>query len=190
MGHFCCKNGASSQLWIHCETFFQILHNERGQQVDENDFNNIFQKNFVWGKWTILGPKMAHPHNSRSFVRYFKILLNERGWWIHENCISCFLRRNFIWGNLISLGHFLWFDWAWLKRMSVPKWNNVDNIFPQGEFTVKGFAPTPCSILSCKMIVAYHHKFFHFFCKIFSRRRLYHLLWICLLKGLMNMTRH
>ena len=30
----------------------------------------IFQKKkFVWGnKWTILGPKMAHPHNSGSAV--------------------------------------------------------------------------------------------------------------------------
>ena len=47
---------------------FSVLHNERGQQVDENDINNFFQKTF-WSKWTILGPKMVHIHNSRSAVR-------------------------------------------------------------------------------------------------------------------------
>ena len=26
---------------------------------------------FVWSKWTILGPKMVHPHNSGSAVRIF-----------------------------------------------------------------------------------------------------------------------
>ena len=35
----------------------------------------IFQKK-KWGgggggEWTILGPKMAHPHNSRSIVKFF-----------------------------------------------------------------------------------------------------------------------
>ena len=33
----------------------------------------IFQEKFVWGKWTILGPKMVHPDNSGLAVR---ILLN------------------------------------------------------------------------------------------------------------------
>ena len=47
---------------------FSVLHNERGQQVDENDINNFFQKTF-WSKWTILGPKMVYIHNSRSAVR-------------------------------------------------------------------------------------------------------------------------
>ena len=31
----------------------------------------IFEKKLVWGKWTILGPKMAHPHNFGSAVRIF-----------------------------------------------------------------------------------------------------------------------
>ena len=44
----------------------------------------IFQKKIVWGKWSILDPKMAHPHNSGTFLkfcrmkganRYMKILL-------------------------------------------------------------------------------------------------------------------
>ena len=37
--------------------FFEILHNERGQWVNENkcqDFPHII---LVWGKWTIFGPK-------------------------------------------------------------------------------------------------------------------------------------
>ena len=41
------------------------------RENDENEINSVFQKKkFVWGKWTILGPKMVHPHNSRS-VRFF-----------------------------------------------------------------------------------------------------------------------
>ena len=36
------------------------------------------KKNSHLDKWAILGPKMAHPHNSRSTVR-FLILQNERG---------------------------------------------------------------------------------------------------------------
>ena len=31
----------------------------------------IFQKKILWGRWTILGPKMAHPHNSGSALRIF-----------------------------------------------------------------------------------------------------------------------
>ena len=38
---------------------------------DENDINNLPKKTFVWDKWTILGPKMVHPHNSGSAVRIF-----------------------------------------------------------------------------------------------------------------------
>ena len=30
----------------------------------------IFQKE-NWGKWTVLGPKMVHPHKSGSGVRLF-----------------------------------------------------------------------------------------------------------------------
>ena len=36
-----------------------------------SDIKNFPKKNFVWGKWTILGPKKAHPHNSGSVVRIF-----------------------------------------------------------------------------------------------------------------------
>ena len=31
----------------------------------------IFKKKFVWGKWTILNPKMLHRHNSGSTARIF-----------------------------------------------------------------------------------------------------------------------
>ena len=31
----------------------------------------VSKKFFVWGKWIVLGPKMVHPHNSRSAVRFF-----------------------------------------------------------------------------------------------------------------------
>ena len=38
------------------------------------------KKNYPLGKWAILGPKVAHPHNSVSAGRIiFEILFNERG---------------------------------------------------------------------------------------------------------------
>ena len=39
----------------------------------------IFQNEFVWGKWTILGPKLVHPHNSGSAVRIFKNFSQGKG---------------------------------------------------------------------------------------------------------------
>ena len=39
----------------------------------------IFQKKFVWGKWTILGPKMVHPHNSGPDVRIFFNFAQSKG---------------------------------------------------------------------------------------------------------------
>ena len=35
------------------------------------------QKN--WCKWTILGPKMVHPHNTGPAVKNFLILHSEKG---------------------------------------------------------------------------------------------------------------
>ena len=48
-----------------------ILHNERGQQVDESNNNGLYQKKFVQDQWVVLGPKMAHPHNSGSALKIF-----------------------------------------------------------------------------------------------------------------------
>ena len=33
--------------------------------------NGFYQKNFAWGKWVILGFKMAHPCNSGSALIFF-----------------------------------------------------------------------------------------------------------------------
>ena len=38
-----------------------------------------FPKKFVWGKWTILGPKIAHPDNSGSTPRIFKKFFAMKG---------------------------------------------------------------------------------------------------------------
>ena len=76
----------------------------------------MYQKNFVQDKWAILGPKMAHPHNSglalRIFLkfcwmkganRYMKILL------------AVFREKKIICDNLIFLAMrpFFLFDWPW-----------------------------------------------------------------------------
>ena len=49
-----------------------MLHNEKGQQVDERNNNGFYQNKFVQDKWDILGLKMAHPDNSRSALRILK----------------------------------------------------------------------------------------------------------------------
>ena len=60
MGHFGSKNGASSQLWINCKKFLSLLHNEKGQQVDESNNTDLYQKilfrtngSFCARKWHI-----------------------------------------------------------------------------------------------------------------------------------------
>ena len=66
MEHFGPKNGASSCLWICCRNFLELFHSEKCQWVDETNNNDLYQKHFVQDKWVILGPKMAHPHDSGS----------------------------------------------------------------------------------------------------------------------------
>ena len=57
--------------WICCKKIFKILHNEKGQYVDESNNNGLYQKNFSDDKWTIFGSKMAHPHNYGLAQRFF-----------------------------------------------------------------------------------------------------------------------
>ena len=53
------------------EDIFKILHNEKGQKVDESNNNGLYQKKIIQDKCAILVPKMAHPHNSGSALRIF-----------------------------------------------------------------------------------------------------------------------
>ena len=47
--------------------------------MKETRFINRFsEKDSHFGKWVILGPKIALPHNSGSAGNFFKILNNER----------------------------------------------------------------------------------------------------------------
>ena len=47
MEHFGPKKGASSKLWIRCKNVLQILHNGKGQQVDESKNNGLYLKKIV-----------------------------------------------------------------------------------------------------------------------------------------------
>ena len=68
--HFWSKNGASSELYVHSNDFFKILHNEG--PIGSWKISVVFpKKTFVSGKWTILDPKMVHPHNYESTFRMF-----------------------------------------------------------------------------------------------------------------------
>ena len=51
--------------------FLKILLNEKGQKIDESNINGFYLKNFLQGKWTISGRKMAYTHNSGSVLRSF-----------------------------------------------------------------------------------------------------------------------
>ena len=61
--------GANGSFWVQkwciaiildpLQEFFKILHNEKGQQVDESNGNGLYQKIFDQHKWTILVPKMV-----------------------------------------------------------------------------------------------------------------------------------
>ena len=77
-------------------------------------------KSFLWGKWTILVPKMADPLNSRSTVRYLKNFAEWKGL-IGKWKLVFFQGKSFIWDNLIFLGHFLLFYWD--------GWNSVRPLF-------------------------------------------------------------
>ena len=68
-------------IWICRKVFFffEILHNERGQEVYGNYLNGFSEKNSHLWQMGILGSKMVH-HNSGSTPKiFFEILHNERG---------------------------------------------------------------------------------------------------------------
>ena len=84
--------------------FFKILHNKRGQQVEEIDINDCFQKKIVWGKWTIFGPKMMHPHSSGFTVRFFKKFCPvKKGQQVDESKNNC-TKKKFVQDKLGYIG--------------------------------------------------------------------------------------
>ena len=46
--------------------YFEILLNERGQELYVNDINGFSEKILILGKWVVLGLKIACRHNSGS----------------------------------------------------------------------------------------------------------------------------
>ena len=65
----------------------------------------IFQEKFVWGKWTILGPKMAHPYNSGwAVIIFFLILHNEKGQQADESNNNGLYEKKFIQDKWVILG--------------------------------------------------------------------------------------
>ena len=43
--------------WIHFKDFFEILHNERCQEVHGTYLNCFPEKNLIWDKWAISAGK-------------------------------------------------------------------------------------------------------------------------------------
>ena len=105
--------GANGQFWAQkwhivitldpLLELFKILYNEKGQEVYESN-NGLFQKNFVHGKWFILVPKMAHPHNSGMALGIFLKFCRMKG---ADSCMKILLvvfrEKKTTWGNLIVL---------------------------------------------------------------------------------------
>ena len=88
MGHFGPKNsGSAGRIFL---TFCAMKGANRQMRM----MSIIFQKKFVWGKWTFLGPKMAHPHNSGSAVRIF--LNFEKGQQVDESNNNVLYQKNFV----------------------------------------------------------------------------------------------
>ena len=56
MGYFGHKNSTCSKPCIHTKDFFEILHNEKGEEEYGTYFNGFPEKkkNLNQGKWTIL----------------------------------------------------------------------------------------------------------------------------------------
>ena len=50
--------------------------------------NRFSEKKSHLGKWTILGTKIAHPHNWIYWKNFFNILHNERGYQVDESDIN------------------------------------------------------------------------------------------------------
>ena len=58
------------------------------------------KKKFVWGKWTILGPKMAHPQNSKSTVKLLKKFCRMKGADRYMKVLLVVFRRKISFGEI------------------------------------------------------------------------------------------
>ena len=55
------------------------------------------KKKILWGKWTILGPKLGDPHNSGSALGIFlKIFHSEKGQYVDESNNDGLHQKNFV----------------------------------------------------------------------------------------------
>ena len=60
--------------------FLKILHNEKGQQVDESNNNGLYQRFFFSRQMGYFGPENgAYPHNSESALRFLKKICRMKG---------------------------------------------------------------------------------------------------------------
>ena len=76
----------------------------------------MYQKNFVHDKWVILGPKMAHPHNSGPALRIFLKFYRMKGANRYMEVLLVVFQEKSSFGAIWSfypLGHFFLLDWAW-----------------------------------------------------------------------------
>ena len=89
--HFRPKKFPCSQLCIYCKHFFEILNNERDQEVHGNYINSCSEKTSHLGQLSHFGPK-----NGASSLLWvhskdcFEILHNERGQEVHGTYINGF----------------------------------------------------------------------------------------------------
>ena len=80
-----CLSASEISVIFNCQYFinrlisdYDFLHVDR-HECKEQGLTGFLESSHLC-KWTILGPKMAHPYNSGSTVRmFFLILHNERG---------------------------------------------------------------------------------------------------------------
>ena len=74
-------------------------------EQNQNCISSFSENIHVWGKLSILGPKLMCHYNSASAVRIFFLMLNiERGQEVHQNYVNGFPEKILVWGK--------WVIWA------------------------------------------------------------------------------
>ena len=73
MGYFGHKNSTCSKPWIHSKDFFEILHNEKGEEEYGTYFNGFPEKKkkSQSGQMDYFDLKMTCSHNSGSTLKIF-----------------------------------------------------------------------------------------------------------------------
>ena len=104
--HYGPKNGPLN--FGYTVRIFLKFYSMKGVKKYNGTYIVSLKKILIWGKWAILGLKMAHPHNFGSTLRiffFFEVLHNEKGQEVYGTYIYGFSGKN---SHLGQVDHFGW----------------------------------------------------------------------------------